>query len=98
MGVGIGSELLGDLFGTDEARAAFDDRALLQGWLDAESALARAEAEVGVIPGEAADRIAAEADASHFDTGALRRGIAESQHPLVPFVRALAARCGEAGA
>ena len=44
------SELLGDLFGTEEARRAFDDRAILQGWLDAERALAQAEAEVGVIP------------------------------------------------
>jgi len=94
----LSSELLADLFGTDEARGAFDDRAVLQGWLDAERALALAEAEVGVIPAAAAERIAAEADAAGFDPAALREGIAESQHPLVPFVRALALRCGDAGA
>jgi adenylosuccinate lyase/3-carboxy-cis,cis-muconate cycloisomerase len=98
MGTGLDSQVLGDLFGTEEARRAFDDRALIQGWLDVERALALAEAEVGVIPAEAAERIAAEADAALYDPGALRDGIAESQHPLVPFVRALAARCGEAGA
>jgi 3-carboxy-cis,cis-muconate cycloisomerase len=92
------SELLGDLFGTEEARRAFDDRALLQGWLDAERALAQAEAEVGVIPQEAAERIAAETDPEVFDVSALREGISRSQHPLVPFVRALTARCGDAGA
>ena len=90
--------LFGDLFGTDEVRRAFDDQALIQGWLDAERALALAEAEVGVIPPDAAERIAAEADAAGFDTAVLRTGIAESQHPLVPFVRALTERCGNAGA
>ena len=94
----LDSELLGDLFGTEEARRAFGDRALIQGWLDAERALALAEAEVGVIPTGAANRIAAEADAAGFDMAALREGITESQHPLVPFVRALTERCGEAGA
>ena len=94
----LDSELLADLFGTDETRRAFDDRALIQGWLEAERALALAEAEVGVIPTAAAERIAAEVDAAVFDTAALRTGIAESQHPLVPFVRALTERCGEAGA
>jgi len=98
VGTGFDSELLGDLFGTEEARRAFDDRALIQGWLEAERALALAQAEHGLIPAEAAERIAAESDAARFDTAALRERIAESQHPLVPFVRALAARCGDAGA
>ena len=97
MGTTLDSEVLGDLFGTDEARSALDDRALLQGWLDAERALALAEAEVGVIPAAAAERIAAEADASLFDPGEIRQGIGASQHPLVPFLRALVARCGDAG-
>ena len=94
----LDSELFGDLFGTDQARRAFDDQALIRGWLDAERALALAEKEVGVIPADAAERIAAEADAATFDTAALRAGIGESQHPLVPFVRELTKRCGEAGA
>ena len=97
VGTTLDSEVLGDLFGTDEARSALGDRALLQGWLDAERALALAEAEVGVIPAAAAERIAAEADAWLFDPGAIRQGIGESQHPLVPFLRALVARCGDAG-
>ena len=48
--VGLGSALLRDLYGTPEVRAVLDSRALIQGWLDAEAALARAEADVGVIP------------------------------------------------
>ena len=93
--VGLGSALLRDLYGTPEVRAVLDSRALIQGWLDAEVALARAEADVGVIPAEAADRIAREADASSFDVDRLREGIASSQHPLVPLIRLLAERCGE---
>jgi 3-carboxy-cis,cis-muconate cycloisomerase len=90
-------EVLRDLYGSEELRQVFDSRALLQAWLDVERALAEAEAEVGIIPRAAAARIAREADASLYDLAALRSGIAESQHPLVPLVRALAERCGEDG-
>jgi 3-carboxy-cis,cis-muconate cycloisomerase len=90
-------EVLRDLFGTEATRSAFSTRALVQGWLDAERALAEAEAECGVIPAAAAERIAAEADARRFDFATLRTGIADSQHPLVPLVRELAERCGEHG-
>ena len=75
----------------------FDSRALVQAWLDVERALAEAEAEVGVIPAAAAERIAAEADASLYDLAELREGIAASKHPLVPLIRALVERCGDEG-
>jgi 3-carboxy-cis,cis-muconate cycloisomerase len=91
-------ELLRDLYGTDELRAIFESRALVQAWLDVERALAEAQAEVGVIPAEAAARIAREADASLYDLAALREGMAATKHPLVPLIRALVARCGEEGA
>ncbi len=78
-------------------RAVFDSRALLQAWLDVESALAKAEAEVGVIPSWASDAIAAEARADAFDLDELREGMKLSQHPLVPVVQALAQASGDAG-
>jgi adenylosuccinate lyase/3-carboxy-cis,cis-muconate cycloisomerase len=90
-------ELLRDLYGTDEVRSLFESRALLQAWLDVEAALAAGEAEAGVVPAEAAERIAAECRAELYDLAALRDGIAASKHPLVPAVRALAERCGEHG-
>ncbi len=90
-------ELLRDLYGTAEVRAVFESRALLGAWLEVEAALAAAEAEVGVIPAAAAARIAAEADPSDYDLDALREGIAESKHPLVPLIRALVERCGDEG-
>lgn len=89
--------VLDDLFGSEEVRRAFDCSALVQAWLDVECALARAEADVGVVPVAAADRIEREAVADLYDLDELRAGIAASQHPLVPLVRALAERCGETG-
>lgn len=82
-----------DLFGTDEMRGLWDDTALIQGWLDAESALARAEAAVGLVPAEAADEIALKAQAHFFDPEALRGEIRETNHPLMPVIRALARIC-----
>jgi adenylosuccinate lyase len=87
--------ILGDLFGSEEVRRAFDSHALVQGWLDVEAALARAEAEVGVVPEAAAERIEREARVELLDLDLLRSGVESSQHPLVPLIRALAERCGE---
>jgi adenylosuccinate lyase/3-carboxy-cis,cis-muconate cycloisomerase len=89
--------ILRDLWGSAKVRAVFESRALVQAWLDVERALAQAEAEVGLIPESAAERIAREAHADLYDLDALRKGIAESQHPLVPLLRSLAERCGEFG-
>jgi 3-carboxy-cis,cis-muconate cycloisomerase len=89
--------LLRDLFGTERMRVIFDSERLVQGWLDAEAALARALGDVGLIPGEQAEAIARACRAELYDLDVLRSEIAESQHPLVPLVRALAAQSGEAG-
>lgn len=89
--------LLRDLYGTPELRALFTTTALVQSWLDVEAALAAAEAEVGIVPPEDAARIARECDASLYDLDALRAGLAVTKHPLVPLIRALTERCGEAG-
>ncbi len=97
MGGTLNCELMRDLFGTPAMRSVFDSRRLVQGWLDAEVALARAEAHLGIVPAAAAERIATEADAERFDLDALREGIADSQHPLVPIIRELAGRCGQHG-
>jgi 3-carboxy-cis,cis-muconate cycloisomerase len=50
--------LLRDLYGTPAMRAVFDSRRLVQGWLDAEAALALALADTGVIPADAAAAVA----------------------------------------
>jgi 3-carboxy-cis,cis-muconate cycloisomerase len=89
--------LLGDFFGTQAMRELFDSRALLQSWLEVEAVLAEAEAECGLIPAAAAAAIRAAADARDYDLGELGTEILQTQHPLVPIVRALTAAAGDAG-
>ncbi|WP_249931187.1 adenylosuccinate lyase family protein [Ramlibacter sp. 2FC] len=82
----------------DEAKAIWSDAATLQAWLSVEAALARAQAELGIIPGDAAQTIAAKADAGAFDLERLSRDIAFAQHPFVPVLRQYEEICGEPAA
>src|ERR1700674_5140378 len=59
----IDSGLFAPIFTTDELLAATGDRAWLQPLLDVEAALAGAEADLGLIPAEAATAIAASCQA-----------------------------------
>ena len=63
------SELFRDQFGTAEMREVFDDRMTVQKWLDTEVALARAEADLGIIPKSAANEIVAIGNAADYDPG-----------------------------
>ena len=93
----INSGLFRDIFGTEEMRAIFDEDALIQAYIDVEIALARAEAATGVIPEEAARDIAARASLAMVDRERLRRETLNVGYPILPLVRQLAARLGEAG-
>jgi 3-carboxy-cis,cis-muconate cycloisomerase len=93
----IDSRLFRDLYGTADMRAVFTDEAVVARWLEAEAALARAQARVGLIPQDAADTITRCAAEAKLDLDALRRGVESSGHPLVPAIRALERLAGEAG-
>ncbi len=94
----IDSVLFGDQFSTPAMRAVFSDDNTLQTWLDAEAALARAEAASGLIPKAAAREIARVAKAGMYDLAALKREMDRTKHPIMPLVRAMAAKCkGGAG-
>ncbi len=97
MGLGLTNELVLDVFSSAEMRACFDDRAMLQGWLDAEKALSIAQARIGDVPAAAADVIAENCQAAKFSLPGLARKILETGHPLVPVIRELVNKCGEAG-
>ena len=60
-------------FSTPEMSAAFSAPAHVQAMLDFETALARAEAELGIIPQSAAQEIAAKCRVELFDVAALYR-------------------------
>lgn len=84
--------LLDPLFGVGAVDAAFADLARLQGMLDFEAALARAEARLGLIPERAVAIIQAACDARRFDLDALGREAATAGNPAIPMVKALTAR------
>jgi 3-carboxy-cis,cis-muconate cycloisomerase len=86
------NELLGSLLATPEALAAVSGKGWLQGMLDFEAALARAEAAVGVIPADAAGPIADQCHAKLFDMAALAQATAKAGNPAIPMVKQLTAR------
>lgn len=69
--------------------AAVSDAAWLQAMLDAEAALARAQARIGVLPPAAARAITAAARADRIDLVAVARGARETANPVVGLVAAL---------
>ncbi|HXC89136.1 MAG TPA: adenylosuccinate lyase family protein [Stellaceae bacterium] len=66
-----------------------------QAWLDVEAALAEAEAELGIIPAEAADAIARQARFELLDRARIDEGFARTGHTIVPLVWELSRVVGE---
>lgn len=83
--------LLDPLFRFAEVENELSDRACLQGMLDFEAALARAEARAGVIPSSAVEAIAAKCAAELFDIDALAAEAARAGNLAIPLVKALTA-------
>lgn len=73
----------------------WSDRSLVEHLIRVEVALASAQAELNLIPAEAARAVAARADAATLDYERLRTGIATTMHPFVPLLHQLEAQCGE---
>lgn len=87
----MSESLFAPIFVPDAMRRAVSGRAWLQAMLDAEAALARAEAEVGLIPAEAAEAIAVCCDADRFDPGEIGARGRAAGNPVPPLVKALTA-------
>ena len=66
-----------------------------QAWLDVEAALAKAQAELGIIPKEAAEAIARAARLELLDRARIDEGFARTGHTLVPLVWELGRVVGE---
>jgi 3-carboxy-cis,cis-muconate cycloisomerase len=93
------SELFGAVLARGGAAAATGDDAWLQAMLDAEAALARAQATAGLIEAEDAEAIAAACVAERFDAAAIGAAAASTGNPAAPLARALSeAVGGRAGA
>jgi len=98
----LSSALFGDMFGTAAMRAAFGETAFLARCAEVEAALARAQARLGIVPTDAAAVIsraasAVTADPGALDLGRLKRETETVGYPILPLVRQLAERAGDAG-
>lgn len=91
------SVLFRDMFGTAEMRAIFADEALVGRYIEAEVALARAQARLGVVPKEAAQAIEAAAKSIRIDFDKLRAETEIVGYPILPLVHQLSEAAGEAG-
>lgn len=79
-------------------RALFKTENRWQAWMNVEAALAAAQADIGMIPAEAAKEIAAKADFGLFDQKRLEDGFRTSGHTLTPLIWELSRLCdGDAG-
>ncbi|WP_441241944.1 class-II fumarase/aspartase family protein [Tardiphaga sp. 768_D3_N2_1] len=91
------SVLFRDMFGTSEMRAVFTDEALVGRYIEAEVALARAQARLGVVPKDAAQAIEAAAKSIRIDFDKLRHETEIVGYPILPLVHQLSEAAGEAG-
>ncbi|HEY3910813.1 MAG TPA: adenylosuccinate lyase family protein [Stellaceae bacterium] len=98
----LGSAIFADMFGTAAMRAVFGETAFLVRCAEVEAALARAQARLGIVPAAAATAISEAvaaicADPQSIDLGRLKRETENVGYPILPLVRQLAERAGEAG-
>ncbi len=83
------SALYGHLWGTDETRAIFDEPARIQSWLEILATLARAQAELGLIPEAAAVAISGRARVELLDMDLVQLETRSSGHSTMGLIRGL---------
>ena len=84
-----GNQLFDRYFTQEPMRLIFSDQGRVQGMLDFEAALARAEASIGAIPAEVVNDIVAACDASLYDFDELSIAIGNAGNSAIPLVKAL---------
>ena len=85
------------LWSTPDMRAVFDEKNRLQKWLDFEIALAETQAELGLIPVEAAQEIARAARIDNIDLEEVAAEVRRIKHTLVPLLKSMQKSLGRAG-
>ena len=99
MAVFVGDSFaMGTLYGSDAMRAVFDDSAWFQAMLNVESALARVQSRMGMIPAAAGAAITAAARVENLDAAELAASVRNVGYPVVGLVNGLSRAAGDAGA
>lgn len=85
----IDSEISGNVFSTPEIAAIWSDKQRTQYFLDFEIALAKAQAELGIIPQKACDEIVKNSTLDNLDFDELRKQTELIGYPVLPVVQQL---------
>src|SRR5436309_3385821 len=91
----IDSPILGDIFSSEPMRRVFSDENRLAHYLAIETALARVQARLGVIPQEAADEIAQHCRLEEIDLARLKAQTERIGYPVLPVVQQLVELCAD---
>ncbi|MCG7204798.1 3-carboxy-cis,cis-muconate cycloisomerase [Streptomyces arenae] len=91
---GADTGLLGPGWSGSAAAAATGDTAYLRALLDAEAALTRAQAALGLAPAGAAAAVTEAADPARFDVGGLAERARAGGNPVIPLVADLTKAAG----
>ena len=83
------SVLYGHLWGTPELRRILDDEGRVQSWLEILATLAEAQAEVGLVPVEAAAQIRVHADVKLLDLAEVGEQTRATGHSTLGLIRCL---------
>jgi len=89
--------LLQNCFGTPEMRKVWTEQNMVQKWLDYEKVIALEMANLGMIPKEAAEEIAAKSTTEHLTPEMIAEFKADAGHLVVSLIKAFAKMCGPAG-
>lgn len=84
--------LLERMYGDDEMAAIFAESEVVDAWLIVEVALARGQADLGIIPLDSAQQIAAAAVLANIDLDRLWVEAGNVGYPILPLVRMIAAK------
>ena len=90
-------KLFKDAFGTPEMRDVFNETEYIERFMEAEAALARAQADLGVIPEEAAEEITETASIEYLDVDEVARKIAEIDLFTVAIIETWKEAIGDGG-
>jgi adenylosuccinate lyase len=85
----LDSGLYGHLWGTAELRDRFDDQGRVQSWLEILAALAEAQAEVGLVPVDAARQIRVHARVELLDLREVAEQTRATSHSTLGLIRCL---------
>jgi len=92
-----GSKVFRNFFGTDEMRSVFSDETRVAYFLRTQVALAKVEADIGLIPAQAHEEISRRALGLTVNWERLRQDVEAFGYPVLPSLDQLGEACGSAG-